>query len=57
MVKFSKDTIKPWTYGELYKLRKLALKKTPTHFIARKLGKTVSQVRAKASRRRCPLFN
>ena len=57
MAKFSKDIIKPWTYGDLCKLKKLAGKKTPAHLMAQKLDKTVPQIRAKASRLRCSLFN
>lgn len=39
MAKFTKNIRKPWTYGDLCKLKKLAWKKTPTHLIAQKLGK------------------
>jgi len=57
MAKFKKNIRKPWAYGNLCKLKKLAWKKTPTHIIAQKLERTVLQIRAKAFGIDCCLFN
>ncbi len=57
MAKFTKNIRKPWAYGNLCKLKKLAWKKTPTHLIAQKMERTVLQIRTKAFVLGCSLFN
>jgi hypothetical protein len=41
---------KPWSLEEVLQLRKLVKQKTPAHLIARKLNRSMTAVRMKASR-------
>ena len=58
MVKcLQRTSVKPWTHGDLCKLKKMAWKKTPTHLIAQKMEEPYCQIRAKAFGQGCCLFN
>jgi hypothetical protein len=46
---------KPWSLDEVSQLRKLVRQNTPAQVIARRLGRTIDSVYAKASRERISL--
>ena len=49
MSKSTRNTGKPWTPGEVQKLRELAAENTPTRVIALKLQRTPAAVQSKSS--------
>jgi hypothetical protein len=49
MPKYTRNTGKEWTDGDVRQLRELARENTPTRVIGLKLGRTANSVRSKAS--------
>jgi hypothetical protein len=49
MAKYDRNKGKPWTPGEVSKLRQLASANTPTRVIGLKLGRTEGSIYSKAS--------
>ena len=55
MPKYTRNTGKPWTPGQVSQLRQLARENTPTRVIGLKLGRPEGAVYAKASEERISL--
>ena len=55
MPKYTRNTGKSWSSGDVSKLRELARENTPTRVIGLKLGRTENAVYNKASEKEIPL--
>jgi hypothetical protein len=55
MAKYTRNTGKEWSKGDVSQLKKLAKQNTPTRVIGLKLGRTEDSVRSKASSKRISL--
>jgi hypothetical protein len=55
MPKYTRNTGKEWTDGEVKELKELAKQNTPTRVIGLKLGRTEGSVRTKASEKKVSL--